>query len=385
MVDHGRRTGFHDRKGCIMTTVEDAVAEATGPGLDEEKLEAFAERMLQIVNLGMTANMMSIGHQVGLFDAMAALPTHATSEEIAASAELDERYVREWLGAMTTAGIVEYDGGKGGYLLPPEHAALTTRAAGPNNFAAYTQFIPMCGSIEPELLNSFRDGGGVPYSSYPRFHSAMRELSAAVFDATLVDVTLPLVPGLGERLRSGISVADVGTGSGHAVNVMAKAFPNSTFTGFDIAEEALAVGRAEAEEWGLTNASFVVRDAAHLDDVGTFDFITTFDAVHDQVDPHAMVQGIFDMLEPGGHWLCVDIQASSHVGENISHPMAPFLYSVSCSHCMTVSLAHDGAGLGAVWGVQTARSMFTEAGFVDIEIHHVEGDVTNNYYVCRKP
>ena len=113
--------------------------------------------------------------------------------------------------------------------------------------------------------------------------------------------------------------------------------------------------------------------------------VTTFDAVHDQVDPIGMVQSVFDMLKPGGYWLCVDIQASSHVGENIDHPMGTFFYSVSCAHCMTVSLAHDGAGLGAMWGVQTARAMFTEAGFEDLEIHNVEGDITNNYYVCRRP
>lgn len=376
-------------KGSGMTAtmgdIDEALAEAGVPELDMSKVEAFGAQMMGILNSGMTANMMSIGHQVGLFDAMAGLDGHATSEQIADVAGLDERYVREWLGAMTTAGVVDYDGGRGGYLLPAEHAALTTRAAGPNNFASYTQFIPMCGSIEHELIDAFRQGGGVPYSSYPRFHAAMREISGAIFDAALIDVTLQFVPGAIDQLRSGIRVADVATGSGHAVNVMAQEFPESTFVGFDIAEEALAVGRAEADERELTNAEFLVHDAADLTHVGTFDLVTTFDAVHDQVDPVAMVQGIFDMLKPGGYWLCVDIQASSHVGENLDHPLGTFFYSVSCSHCMTVSLAHGGAGLGAMWGVQTAREMFTDAGFVDLEIHNVEGDISNNYYVCRKP
>jgi SAM-dependent methyltransferase len=362
-----------------------AAAEVEASELDMTEVEAFGQKMMDILNFGMTANMMSVGHQVGLFDAMAGLGRQATSDQIAAAAGLAERYVREWLGAMTTAGIVTYDGGKGGYLLPPEHAALTTRAAGPNNFASYTQLVPMCGSIEPELIEAFRNGGGVPYSSFPHFHAAMREISAEIFDAALVDVTLPLVPGAIEQLRSGIRVADVGTGSGHAINVMAKAFPDSTFIGFDIAEEALAVGRAEAADWGLSNAEFRVHDAANLADVGSFDLVTTFDAVHDQVDPVAMVEGIFAMLKPGGYWLCVDVQASSHVGENIDHPMGTFFYSVSCAHCMTVSLAHGGAGLGAMWGAQTAREMFADAGFVDLEIHNVEGDVTNNYSDCRNP
>jgi 2-polyprenyl-3-methyl-5-hydroxy-6-metoxy-1,4-benzoquinol methylase len=283
------------------------------------KVEPFGDQMVAILNMGMTANMMSVGHQVGLFDSMAAIGGHATSDQIAEAAGLDERYVREWLGAMATSGVVDYDGGKDGYLLPAEHAALTTRAAGPNNFASFTQ------------------------------------------------------------LGSGIRVADVRTGSGHAINVMAQAFPESAFVGFDISEEALTVGRAEAQELGLSNSEFLVHDAANIADVGRFDLVTTFDAVHDQVDPVGMVQAVFDMLKPGGYWLCVDIQASSHVGENIDHPMGTFFYSVSCAHCMTVSLAHDGAGLGAMWGVQTARKMFTDAGFVDLEIHNVEGDISNNY------
>ena len=367
-----------------MTATIDEV-EGGAPDIDMSKVEAFGVQMMSILNLGMTANMMSIGHQVGLFDTMAKIGHPATSQEIAEAAGLNERYVREWLGAMATSGVVEYDVGKGGYLLPPEHAALTTRAAGPNNFASFTQFIPMCGAIEPELIEAFHNGGGVPYSSFPRFQAAMREISAATFDATLVDVTLPLVPGAVDRLRSGIRVADVGTGSGHAINLMAQAFPASTFVGFDIAEDALAVGRAEAEDWGLSNSEFRVHDAANLTDVGSFDLVTTFDAVHDQVDPVAMVRGVFGMLKSAGHWLCVDVQASSHVGENIDHPLGTFFYSVSCAHCMTVSLAHHGAGLGAMWGVQVAREMFTDAGFVDLKVHNVEGDVTNNYYICRKP
>lgn len=352
--------------------------------LDVARLEAFGETMVNLVNAGMAANMVSIGHRVGLFDAMAGLGDHATSDEIAEASGLDERYVREWLGAMSTAGIVAYDGNKGAYHLPPEHAALTTRAAGPNNYAAYTQFITMCAGVEDELIDKFRNGGGVPYSSFGRFHETMREISGAVFDATLVDVTLPLVPGMIEQLRSGISVADVGTGSGHAVNVMARAFPNSHVTGIDFSADALAVGRAESEEWGLTNTDFVEADASKLDGSTQYDLITTFDAVHDQADPQGMVNGVYASLKPGGYWLCVDIQASSHVGENLDHPMGTFFYSVSCQHCMTVSLANDGEGLGAMWGAQKAREVFANAGFTDITVHNVEGDVANNYYVCHK-
>ena len=134
---------------------------------------------------------------------------------------------------MATAGIVEYEPGRGAFRLPPEHAAMMTRAAGPNNFACFAQMVPMCAGVEDELVEKFREGGGVPYSSYPRFHEVMAETSGAIFDTGLVQMTLPLVPGIVERLDAGADVADVCTGSGHAVNVMAKAFPNSMFVGYD--------------------------------------------------------------------------------------------------------------------------------------------------------
>jgi SAM-dependent methyltransferase len=261
---------------------------------------------------------------------------------------------------------------------------MTTRAAGPNNFAAFTQMIPLVAAVEDEVMKCFRNGGGVPYSSYPKFHAMMAEVSGAIFDATLVSTTLPLVPGLVERLEAGIDVADVGTGSGHAVNVMAKAFPNSRVVGLDFSEEALARGRAEASAWGLTNARFEVKDAATLDSSTQYDFMTTFDAVHDQAHPDRMVAGIFAALRPGGYWLCVDVAASSNVGENRDHMLGTLMYTVSCMHCMTVSLAYDGVGLGAMWGVQQARELFRTAGFDEVTIHTVEGDVMNNYYVCRK-
>jgi ubiquinone/menaquinone biosynthesis C-methylase UbiE len=213
----------------------------------------------------------------------------------------------------------------------------------------------------------------------------MAESSGKRFDALLVSTMLPLVPGIIELLEHGISVADIGTGQGHAVNVMARAFPRSTFVGIDFSDTALDVGRAEAANWGLENATFVATDAAALGDEHQYDFITTFDAVHDQAKPRDMVDGVFRSLKPGGHWLCADIRASSHVGENMDHPMGTFMYAVSCQHCMTVSLAYEGEGLGAMWGVQEAKRMFADTGFTDIVVKNLDFDPTNNYYVCRKP
>src|ERR1700758_5360834 len=233
----------------------------------------FAERMLGMMNEAALALMVSVGHRTGLFDVMAAMPA-ATCAEIASRASLDERYVREWLAAMTTGRIVEHDGAAGTYTLPAEHAAWLTRAAGMQNLATGMQYIGLMATVEDQIVECFRHGGGVPYSAFPRFQAVMAEDSGAVHDATLIDGTLPLVPGLTGRLGDGIDVADVGRGSGHAVNLMAEAFPRSRFVGFDFSEAALAAATAEAERKVLTNARFERRDAARLGETARFDFIT---------------------------------------------------------------------------------------------------------------
>jgi len=351
--------------------------------MDAAKAEAFGGQMIGILNGASLAFMVAIGHETELFDKMAVLPP-STSQEIAEAAGLNERYVREWLGAMVTGRIVDYDAAGQTYILPREYAGCLTRAAGTNNMASFAAYFPEFGKVSQRIVESFKNGGGVPYSEYDRFQVMMRDESAQVFDATLIDVTLPLVPGLVDRLRAGIDVADIGCGAGHAINLMAQAFPNSRFTGYDFSEEGISLGRTEAQAMGLTNAAFEVRDAAKLGMAERFDLITAFDTVHDQAHPALVLKGIYDALKPGADFLCVDIAASSKLEENLDNPLAPMLYTVSTMHCMTVSLAYGGDGLGTVWGEQKALEMLADAGFKDVSVEHVEGDVFNNYYIARK-
>jgi 2-polyprenyl-3-methyl-5-hydroxy-6-metoxy-1,4-benzoquinol methylase len=355
----------------------------TIPELDQVKAEAFAERMVGVLNEGALALMTSIGHRTGLFDAMAGLPP-STSEEIADAAGLNERYVREWLGAMVVGKIVEHYPEEGTYQLPQEHAAFLTRAASPDNIAAFAQYVPLLGSVEDEIVESFKHGGGVPYSAFPRFHEVMAEDSGQTVLPALKDHILPLVEGLTERLENGIDVLDVGCGSGRALNLMARTFPNSHFVGYDLSEEAIARARAEAEEQGTTNARFEVKDAAKLDEKARYDLITTFDAVHDQADPAAVLKGIANALKGDGVYLMQDIAGSSHHHNNLDHPIGPFLYTISCMHCMTVSLAQGGAGLGAMWGEEKAKEMLKEAGFKEVEIKQLPHDFQNYYYIATK-
>jgi SAM-dependent methyltransferase len=350
---------------------------------DQERAEAFAGRLLEVLNGGALAIVISIGHRTGLFDVMAGLPPSA-SEEIAATANLDERYVREWLGAMVVGRIVEHDPEDGTYHLPQEHAAWLTRAASPNNVAVTTQFIPLMGSVEDGIVTRFQHGGGLPYSAFPRFHEVMAEDSAQTTVAALKDHILPLVSGLTGRLEAGIEVLDVGCGSGRALNLLARAFPNSRFTGYDFSEEAIARARAEAEENGSTNVRFQVRDAATLDEKERYDLITTFDAVHDQAKPAVVLEGIARALKDDGVYLMQDIAGSSHVHKNLDHPLGPFLYTISTTHCTTVSLAQRGEGLGAMWGEEKANEMLQEAGFTKVEVLRLPHDLANNYFIVTK-
>ncbi|MEU8487441.1 class I SAM-dependent methyltransferase [Streptomyces sp. NPDC048641] len=352
-----------------------------GQGLDPDRAEKFAGRMVQVVNDACLGYLCSLGHRTGLFDAMAPLPP-STSVQIAKAADLDERYVREWLGGLTVAGVVEYRPDDGTYRLPPEHAASLTRAAGPENMASLLQDLALLGIVEDEVLDAFRKGGGVPYSSYPRFQELQAEETGRVYDVALVDTIIPLAPGLPERLRAGIDALDIGTGQGHAVNLLAQAFPASRFRGVDISRTGIAAARAEAERLGLDNVRFDVVDTADL--AGTYDLITAFDVIHDLARPARTLDAVAAALRDDGVFLMGDISASSNLEENTGHPLGPALYTFSVFYCMTVSLGEGGAGLGAVWGRQRALQMLGDAGFGDIDVEQVEGDILNVYYVARK-
>ena len=345
--------------------------------------EEFAGRIADSIDSASLAILLSIGHQTKLFDTLAELPP-ATSAQIADAAGLNARYVREWLGGMASGRVIEFDPAAQTYLLPRHRAAVLTRAAGPDNLARVAQFIPLLGEVEQKVVGCFFNGGGLSYSDYPRFHTLMAEESGEVFDAALVDGILPMADGLPELLREGADVADIGTGSGHAINVMAKAFPASRFTGIDFSDEGLAVGRAEAQRLGLTNASFVARDVAALDARETYDVITVFDAIHDQAHPGQVLENIYRALRPGGVLLMVDIKASTHLEDNVGVPLATYLYTVSTMHCMSVSLGLDGDGLGTCWGRQLATSMLADAGFVDVTVREIESDAFNYYYIAHK-
>jgi 2-polyprenyl-3-methyl-5-hydroxy-6-metoxy-1,4-benzoquinol methylase len=353
---------------------------------DAAKAAAFAGRLLGALNDGALCLMTSIGHRAGLFDAMRGQPP-MTSTDLAARAGLNERYVREWLGAMVTSGVVEVDAEGPTYRLPDEHAAYLTRAAAADNMALFAQYIPLLGSVEDAILACFRNGGGVSYEQFPRFHEVMAEDSGQSVMSSLEAHVLPLVAGLSDRLALGIRVLDLGCGRGRIMNRLAELFPKSRFVGMDLSEDAIRFAGQEAETRRLANITFVTADLGTFDETAerdAFDLITTFDAVHDQARPLNLLKGIHRALKSDGVYLMQDIKGSSHVEKNIGHPLGTLLYTVSCMHCMTVSLAQGGEGLGAMWGEEKTRDYLARAGFRSVEKHELAHDIQNNWYVVRK-
>jgi len=342
---------------------------------------AFAGTMLGIYRGAMLSHMVDLGHRTGLFAAAAQGP--ATSEELAQRAGLQERYVREWLGAMATGGIVTYDAATQSYTLPPEHALLLAGDS-MRNLAPLSQMMTLLAKHVPAVAECFRAGGGVPYEAFrPELTQVLDDTWRRIYDEQLITGFLPAVPGLLDRLQAGINVADVGCGTGHAINLMAQAFPASTFVGYDLADDAIALARAEADALGLTNVSFAVLDVTQLPSEPRVDFVTTFDAIHDQVDPVTVLRRIHDALADGGIFYMMEFKFASDVGENVGNSFAPLYYGISTLHCMTVSLANGGLGLGTVWGEATARRLLAEAGFERVE--RVDTPRPQNYaFVCHR-
>jgi len=349
---------------------------------DENRQAAFEDRFMHALNEGGMVQLASLGHRTGLFNHMAD-GEPVTCSELTRRSKLNERYVHEWLGGMTVSGVLEHDADSLTYRLPHEHASLLTDE-GDANLAVVAQFIPLLGQVEDDVFESFRHGRGVPYAKYRRFHEVMAEDSGQTVLPALFDAILPLAPELSNSLESGIRVLDLGCGRGLALMKMAKRFPASHFKGYDLSDDAIEWARERASELGLDNFIFEVRDLTDFNttaDAEAFDLVTTFDAIHDQAKPLSLLQGIRRTLKPKGVYLAQDIHSSSHHHHDREHPLGPLLYSISIMHCMSVSLAQGGEGLGAMWGRERARDYFTRAGFNNIGVHQLPHDAQNDYWV----
>jgi ubiquinone/menaquinone biosynthesis C-methylase UbiE len=345
------------------------------------KADDFRHQVIGLLNSAAQAFFISLGYKTGLFTTLAELPP-STSAQIAEAAGLNERYVREWLGAVVVSGLVDYDAAAQTYALPSANAMVLVGSGTPV-LAGHFQAVPVLFSTEAALLECFRSGGGLPYSAFAAFKSSV-PVGNEDGDAMLLEEILPESPGLTERLQRGAEVGEICCGIGHRLNVMARAFPASTFIGYGFTERSIDRAKAEAVQLGLTNVSFVVQDVSELGLRDAFDVITGFDAIHDLAKPRAVLRAVHAALRTGGTFFMADVRASSRLEENESHVLGPWFYVWSLAHCMTLSLGQNGEGLGSMWGEERALEYLSEAGFRDVLVRTKEADLINCYYICTK-
>jgi 2-polyprenyl-3-methyl-5-hydroxy-6-metoxy-1,4-benzoquinol methylase len=337
---HEVATSREEKAAIMSTELEEKV--------DEAVVEAFAEKVLVDYAGANAFFMASIGDRLGLFEELMAGGA-ATSEELSARTGLQERYLREWLRGMAAGGYLDYEPSTARFTLPAAHVPVLAEEAGPAFFGcAFYDFSTNFGATYHQLLEAFRSGGGVSQEAYGvEVAESIERFTAPWFEHMLVEEWLPEMPVVAVKLKEGTSVCDIGCGRGRALIRLAHAFPASTFVGLDVYEPAVAAASAAAEEAGVADRTrFEVGDAAHGLG-GTYGVVTTFDVLHDSVDPSAILRSIHAALEPDGRYVCVEINCSDRPEENAG-PLGTVLYGLSLAYCLPVSLADGGAGLGTL-------------------------------------
>jgi|SRR5208283_4071361 len=335
---------------------------ASKANLDLEKAKQVAQTVVGDVATVVHGALCYIGDRMGLFKAMMdAGPL--TVEQLAAKSELNARYVREWLGAMAAAHYVEYDVGADTYLFTPEYAAALADEDSPFFIGSYFQMAQAAVTVAPKVAEAFKSGKGVTQAEYPpSFFEAAERNSRTRYLHKLLRKWIPAMPQVVEVLKAGGTGADVGCGGGRAAIMIAQAFPTARMVGYDVHAESVERARRNAQTAGVADrVTFEVANGAQLP-TDKFDFVSTFDVVHDAVDPLGLMAGIRHALKPEGTYLVQEVNVSDQVGENL-RPMGKMVYSVSTLYCMTTSLAHGGAGIGVAMGERKARELATGAGF----------------------
>lgn len=332
------------------------------PSIDTDKLNAFIGRALTDLSAGYGGVMVSLGHRLGLYKAMAGAGP-LSSRELAARANCAERYVREWLGSNVAGGYVIYHPVSDTYELPPEHAFVLANEDSP-------AFVPAAWSVpasmwldEDKAVAAFRTGAGIPWGDHDaRLHCGVATFYRNSYRASLVPEWLPALSGVVEKLQHGGLVADVGCGHGHSTTLMARAFPNSQFCGFDTHAASIGEATRLAREAGVGNAEFTVARADGYPARG-YDLICFFDCLHDMGDPVAAAEQAGKALAPGGTVLLVEPFAGDSVGDNIS-PVGRIYYASSATICCAHALSDGGRlVLGAQAGEARLADVFRKAGF----------------------
>jgi SAM-dependent methyltransferase len=349
--------------------------------MNMQKAEELAFRVMNDYGGAFLMALGYIGDRLGLFKSLEASGP-VTSIELATATGLNDRYVLEWLKAMVAAEYIEFDPETGRYFMTPDQAAVLSSKDSPFYSAGLFQLtMPTLYNV-PRITESFRNGGGIPYNEIGHeVPCAIEQVFRPGYLHLLVADWLAKVPGLIERLREGINVADVGCGRGQSTAAMARAFPNSRFTGVDYHADSIAGARELARRENLGNVLFVAAPAEQALANNRYSLITAFDCIHDMVDPVAALRTIHRALSPDGIFLWGEPNASHQPHEN-RNPIGRLFHAISPLHCLTVSLAHGGAGLGTVIGEAGARKLAAEAGFPTFEKLDINHPI-NQFFALR--
>jgi SAM-dependent methyltransferase len=336
------------------------------PQLNWDKVKKFSAQVSNDIGAAMLGAMSYIGDRLGIFKSLSD-GASVSSGELAEKTGLDERYLREWLGAMTAAEYLNYDAASKRYSMPAENAMILAREESPFFMGGFIQGIIPNLSVTPKVLEAFRTGKGVRQSEYPpETFESMERSTANMYRNQLVKHWLPAMPQVVKALEEGGSALDVGCGSGRCAITLAQTFPKAKIFGYDAHPGSLERARTNARAAGLGDRiSFEVVDCTRLP-AAKFDFISTFDVVHDSIDPVGLLRSIRAALRPGGTYLMVEVNVSARLEDNIS-AMGRMMYSMSTLYCMSVSLGGGGAGIGACMGEEKARELAKEAGFSSFE------------------
>ena len=350
----------------IMTTATIAPATiapaATAPAIDEAALGALLGKAVVDIGAVMQAPLILIGNRLGLYRALTEGPL--TTAELAARTGTVERYVREWVRGQAAAGYVTYDAATDRYTLSPEQAMIFAQQGSPTYLVAGFELALTMGKGESRLEAAFRTGQGIGWHEHDEHLScSIARFFEPGYRANLLSAWIPALHGVHEKLRAGARVADVGCGHGISTLLMADAYPESSFVGFDYHEGSIAAARADARAAGLEGRASFER-ASDRDYPGRdFDLVTMFDCLHDLGDPVGAAVRVRESLAADGTWMIVEPRAGDGVEDNLN-PVGRVFYSASTLVCTPTSLSQEvGLALGAQAGEQAIRAVTQEAGF----------------------
>ena len=360
-------------------TAEAPTAEPTTADIDEARVHEFVGKVLTDTSGLTTTVLASIGDRLGFWKDLARNGP-ATSTELAHRTGTSERYVREWLGGMVAAGYLEYDRSRGRFTLPPEHAPALADEGGPVFFGGMHQMLRGMTTVYDELLDVFETGGGVPQSAYhDDIWDGLERFTAGWFNNLLVQEWIPAMPDVRTALARGADVADIGSGRGRGLIKLAETYPTSRYVGFDVFRPTVTQATENAKAARVADRVRFEHVDASKGIPGEYDVIFTFDVIHDAADPLGLLREIRAALKPNGTYVCLDINCSDELEENVG-PLGAAFHGCSVMYCMTTSLANGGVGLGTV-GLPPVKldELATEAGFSSVRQLPLENPFNNVY------